>query len=100
MIAYKLMRLRKDGTVGPLFINRRLRIPLNTWMTAEDHPTRGFAHRPGFHCTAKPIAPHLKLSSDRVWYAVEIADFTTFERPQAQGGIWLLAQRMRLLRKL
>jgi hypothetical protein len=100
MIAYKLLKVRKDKSIGPLFINTRLRIPLGEWMVAEDHPTSGYAHRPGWHCTVKPVAPHLKMMDNRAWYIVEIEDFTRFDRPLAQGGVWLLAKRMRVLAPL
>ena len=52
--AYKLFRVRKDGTLGPLFINRRQVVPIGEWLTAEEHRTKGFAFRPGWHCTARP----------------------------------------------
>lgn len=29
---YKLFRLRKDGTLGPLFINASLRVPQRGWV--------------------------------------------------------------------
>ena len=69
--AFKLFRTRKDGTLGPLFINMRLRIEPGAWYEAEDHPTKGFAHRPGWHCGDTPEAPHLS-EEGRVWYEVEI----------------------------
>jgi hypothetical protein len=51
-IAYKLFRVRKDGTLGPLFINRPQRVPVGKALVAEDHPTKGFAFRPGWHVCA------------------------------------------------
>ena len=99
LIGYKLFRLRKDGTLGPLLINTRQRIPLDKWLWAEDHPTKGYAHRPGWHCTEKKSAPHLSIKG-RVWAKVEIRHFETYERPASQGGVWLLARRMRVLKIL
>ena len=99
MIAYKLFRKRKDGSLGPLFINQKQKIKLGEWLTAEDHPTKGFAHRPGWHCGAKPEAPHLK-EEGRVWYKVEIEDFYPFVRPLHQGGEWLIASRMRVIEEV
>jgi hypothetical protein len=99
MIGYKLFRLRKDGSLGPLFINARLRVPVGTWLPAEDHPTKGYAHRPGWHIMAKPEAPHLS-ERGRVWAEVEFEDHETYQRPRAQGGHWYLAKRMRVLRVL
>lgn len=49
MIGYKLFRQRKDGTLGPLFINRRQRLTIGETYIAEEHPTKGFAFRPGWH---------------------------------------------------
>ena len=97
MKAYKLLTVRKDGTIGPLFINRRLRVPIGKWIEAEDHPTKGYAHRPGWHCTNSPVAPHLS-ERDRRWYLVEIEDYVDIIRPASQGGTWYLAERMKVIR--
>lgn len=99
MIAYKLLRQRKDGTLGPLFINRRLRVPVGKWLQAEYHPTKGYVERTGWHTTLTPNAPHLKMT-DRVWAMVEIENFYQYSRPVSQGGIWYIAQRMRVLEVL
>ena len=96
MLAYKLLKVRKDGSIGSLFIERRARRPIGEWLISEDHQTKGFAHRPGFHCTAKPEAPHLSLK-ERKWYVVEIEDYEKIRRPESQGGIWYLAKRMKIL---
>ena len=96
MKAYKLMRLRKDGTLGSLFIDKKTVRLLGEWMVAEDHVTKGYAHRPGWHCTFKPFAPHLNKRG-RVWCEVEVDDFAILARPESQGGKWLLAQRMKII---
>jgi hypothetical protein len=96
--AYKLIRVRADGSLGPLFINRRQRLPIGEWMPAESHPTKGFALRPGWHCCGRASAPHLNGKREkRQWFKVEIADWKTFDRPEAQGGRWLLARHMRII---
>lgn len=97
--AYKLFRKRKDGTLGPLFINRKQVIPVGEWLEAEDHPTKGYAHRPGWHCGAEPKAPHLS-ERDRVWCEVEVEGYYDFPRPQHQGVRWMIADRMRVVREL
>lgn len=100
-IAYKLVKVRKDGTIGPLFINASLRIPVDTWLQAEAHRRRGFAFRPGWHCTRVDQAPHLKErlkgGEIRQWWKVEIADFEERVRPENQGGLWYLAQKIRFI---
>jgi len=101
MIAYKLLKRRRDGTLGPLFINASQRIPIGVWLEAEDHPTKGFAHRPGWHCTPEPHAPHLTMTPKhgppRVWCIVELKGVEQYSRPKAQGGTWLLARKMKVI---
>lgn len=99
MIAYKLLAVRKDGTIGPLFINKKLVIKAGKWMDAENHPTKGFQVRAGWHSMAKPEAPHLSIKG-RKWFLVEIEDFTSHQRPESQGGQWYLSNRMRVVAPL
>lgn len=98
MTAYKLMRLGKDGGVYPLFINRKERTRFNEILKAECYPTKGFAVRQGWHCCFTPYAPHLKetLSSgeERVWVEVKVRNWKSYDRPESQGGAWILAQEM------
>ena len=96
MIGYKLFRKRKDGTYGPLFINRRLRMVEGEWYQAEEHPTKGYAFRPGWHIVGTPNAPHLS-ERDRIWCRVQFFGAERLQRPAAQGGTWWLAERMRIL---
>ena len=102
--AYKLLRLGRDGLLYPLFISRLVPTPIGVWMPSECHPTRGFAVRQGWHCCFKPIAPHLRevLASGerRVWCEVEVEDWTSYDRPESQGGAWILAQKMKLVKVL
>jgi hypothetical protein len=94
--AYKLMRRRANGTLGPLFINCRQIVPFGKWLPAEDHPTKGYAHRPGWHVTLTPEAPHLSMRG-RVWVQVRVRakGLQELHRPRAQGGKWLLATWMK-----
>lgn len=102
MLVFKLFRLRRDGSLGPLFINRRQVVPVGEWLPAEDHPTKGYAHRPGWHCTFHPHAPHLKSGpgSGRVWTECEAEGVRVYSRPESQGGKWVLADRLRVVRVL
>jgi hypothetical protein len=99
MIAYKLIRKLKNNSLSPLFINKKSRIPIGVWLTAESHPTKGFAYRKGWHCTEKPTAPHLS-TKNRVWVKVEIEDYEQYKRPISQGGIWFLAQKIKILHEI
>ena len=98
IIAYKLVRKMSDGKLASLFIDRKSRLPINKWLVAENHPTKGFAHRPGWHCTLKPFAPHLS-ETGRVWVTVEIKGLSYYDRPESQGGTWVLAKQMRILKE-
>lgn len=96
LIGYKLFRIRKDGSIGPLFINRKLRIQLDKMYYAEDHPTRGYAHRPGWHICSRRSAPHLSKRG-RKWFKVYFEDYEEIKRPRKQGGLWYLAKRMKVI---
>ena len=96
MKAWKLFRKLKDGSIAPLFINKKLRLQPGIWYPAEAHRTKGYAFRPGWHVTALPFAPHLS-EKGRVWKEVLIEDFTEIVRPVQQGGKWYLANKMMVL---
>jgi len=97
--AYKLFRKRKDGTYGPLFINRKQKLYKGGSYLAEEHPTKGFAFRPGWHCCAEPKAPHLSKEG-RVWCEVIINDYTEHKRPENQGGLWYTANQLTIVREI
>ena len=103
MKAYKLVRI-KDGKLYPLFINKKEQFKIGKQMIAECYPTNGFAVRKGFHCCFIPYAPHLKekLSNGeiRVWIECEVEDWQSYDRPESQGGSWILAQKMKVNRIL
>lgn len=100
MKAYKLVRQLKNGDLVPLFINKKEPFKLGEWMSANYYPTQGFAPRLGFHCCVQPIAPHLKeilkSGQKRVWVEVEVQEFSYYNRPESQGGKWILAKRMKV----
>lgn len=99
MIAYKLLTKRKNGTLGPLFIGRKTIIPVGEWIESQDIPTKGFSHRPGWHTTKSPTAPHISMNG-RIWCKVEIRDFYEFKRPKSQGGIWYISKFMKIIEEL
>ncbi len=80
----------------PLFINKQQVLEIGVWYEAEEHPTKGYAFRPGWHTTLSPNAPHISIKG-RVWKEVEIEDFYEFNRPNSQGGKWFIAKRMKIL---
>ena len=96
IVAYKLFRKKRNGSLGSLFINRRQDIPIGKWLDAEPHETRGFAFRPGWHACNKPCAPHLSMKG-RTWFKVMIDDYDEMHRPEKQGGLWYIAKRIKII---
>lgn len=97
MIAYKLLRVRPDGSLGPLFIHRKAHIDVGVSLVAQCHPTKGYKVRPGWHCCSRPFAPHLSKVG-RIWAKVQIPDNSIGHvRPAAQGGLWYTAEVMKVL---
>ena len=99
MISYKLFRKLKDGSITSLFINKKEKLQFNKWLRAKSYPTQGYKLRPFWHCTSNPVAPHLSMRN-RVWCKVEMKDYTEFKRPKSQGGLWFLAEKIRILEEV
>ena len=97
MIGYKLFKQRKDGTLGPLFINRRQKLLIGEIYYAESHRTKGYVFRPGWHICSEMNAPHLS-KKNRVWAKVKFSDYTKHVRPESQGGVWFIANEMTIMR--
>lgn len=89
----------KDGSLSPLFINQKSRIPIGVWVEAEFHPKKGFAERKGWHCSLDGNLPHLSKNG-RVLCCVEIEDYEIYNRPKSQGGKWVLAQKMKIIKEI
>lgn len=104
MKAYKLVREKKDGKLYPLFIDKTRPYILGEKREAEYIPTKGFAPRFGFHCCFKPYAPHLKTTlangEKRVWIECNVNNYETYDRPESQGGEWILAKELTAIKKL
>lgn len=101
VICYKLVRIRKNNTLGSLFINRKAILPIGKWIEAEFFPTKGFAERLGWHCTYYPYAPHLKQNgTERVWVECRAESCIEYKRPESQGGVWILAKKIIIIKIL
>lgn len=85
-IGFKLFEMDTKGNLYPLFIDKKTIYPIGEWIQAENHPTKGYALRPGLHIGEICSAPWL-MSADgtyksqrskhwkRVWCEVEyVAD--------------------------
>lgn len=92
---FKLFRIRKDGTLGPLFIGQTIRIPVGKWQKAEAIRKSGFKFRPGWHACSEQFAPHLSMTG-RVWCRVSLRGVQRHERPQSQGGLWYVAKQLKV----
>lgn len=112
MKVYKKVRVLSDGNLYPLFIDKKKPFRFGEWLHCEFHPTKGFSPRcisedikGGWHCCFRPVAPHLNdvLSSGerRVWMECEArGEMVTYDRPESQGGAWLLAEEIMPVRVL
>lgn len=101
--AYKMVRKMKDGSYTPLFCGRSERYMAGQVYKSQDNTTNGFKSRQGFHCVPEPVAPHLKLNTKkekRVWLKVKVSDFRIMSRFEHQGGNWILANSMKVIREL
>lgn len=96
---YKRMKIRKNGTLGSLFINKKGILPIDKWLKAEYYPTKGYAPRFGWHCTFQPYTPHLK-EKGRVWVECFVKNYRTYDHPECQGGAWILANELKINRIL
>lgn len=96
VLAYKLLHVRKNGTLGSLFINKKAALPAGVWLLAEGHRTKNFAYRPGWHATHAPSAPHLSMAGRR-WYVVQLRGVQRIKRPESQGGVWYVARWLKIL---
>ena len=99
MFGYKLFRVRKDGTLGSLFINKKEVLPIGEWIKSESYPTKGYKFRPYFHVLPKPHAPHLS-NKGREWWKVELKLNKNVDRPESQGGTWYLADSIKILHQV
>ena len=99
MIGYKLFRVKANGDITSLFINKSESLPLNEWLEQGNYPTKGFKVRPGWHCCPKPHAPHLS-ENGRAWYRVEIRGVRKEIRPESQGGVWYLADSIKIIARV
>lgn len=99
IVVYKLLQFRK-GILYPLFINKSQETHVGEWLKSQCIPTKGFAIRQGWHCCKLPIAPHLKeiLASGekRVWVECLARDYVEYQRPESQGGTWVLADSIKI----
>lgn len=99
MKAYKLFRLKKNGAITSLFINKSIELPIGEWILAHNYPTKGFQVRKGWHSMKKKSAPHLSKKG-RIWCEVEILEYQEFKRPKSQGGQWYLSSLLKIKKVL
>jgi hypothetical protein len=45
-------------------------------------------------------APALRGPGVRCWVEVELQDYEHYDRPESQGGTWVLAQKMKVIREI
>lgn len=105
MIAYKIFKKSKSGLFKPAQVPvARLQhkgYEVGVWYPAENAQPTNLKERIGFHCVNQPSVPHIKIIPNKiVWVEVEIEDYTEIRRPQSQGGLWYLANHLKIIREL
>ena len=60
MVGYKLFRVRKDGTLGSLFINKKEVLPIGEWIKSKSYPTKS-VNRPESQGGTWYLADSIKL---------------------------------------
>lgn len=59
-VGFKLFEQDSRGNLYALFIDKKTVMPVGEWLKAENHPTKGFSNRPGYHIgEGIPSAPWL-----------------------------------------
>ena len=104
----KILNLRADGTMSPLFHETKRRFKEGVWepFTATlKHPTKqgrssaNLAFRPAFY--GGPKTPQLKMGYSSNQYRVKrdvaFRNWTKIKRPKNQGGGWYMAAEMMIL---
>jgi hypothetical protein len=104
----KILNLRADGTMSPLFHETKRRFKEGVWepFTATlKHPTKqgrssaDLAFRPAFY--GGPKTPQLKMGYSSGQYRVKrdvaFRNWTKIKRPKNQGGGWYMAAEMMIL---
>lgn len=96
-VGYKLFRVRRDGTLGPLFVGKRRVLPVGEWLECETNlPHPGLAHRPGWHVLINPDAPHLSRKGRQMYKVSFRGEMSRERRPACQGGEWVTAWEIRI----
>ena len=110
-VGYKLFNQKPNGALHPLFVDKQNPVPVGEMMPAHDNShlanKAGLQERPGWHAAPTPYAPHLmdregNMRPGRVWAQVSMPkhDSELYERPESQGGAWMLGGHMRVDRVL
>lgn len=106
MKAYKLLRIKKDGNLYPLYVNAEIPTPIGVWLEAEygEMTNNGkvksklgeLAFRPGWHASSIPYAPHIGkkgesgkiefMSDDHVWCECECASDINYQPLVNENG--------------
>lgn len=109
---YKLFSQHpQTGALHPLFVDKKNPVPVGEMLPARDNSAlaskANLQERPGWHAAPTPYAPHLmdregNMRPGRVWAQVSMPkhDSELYDRPESQGGAWLLGGHMRVDRVL
>lgn len=106
MKAYKLLRIKKDGKLYPLFVDTKTFIPIGVWIKAKCGELKSngnvksklgdLCYRPGYHLSDLPYAPHIGkkgdsgriefMNKDHVWCECEYASDINYQSLVNENG--------------
>ena len=103
MKMYKIMRVRSDGMLYSIGVNRNKPYDIDEWYTAEHIVSRKYKTKKGFYGFEKPDNERYKTTLQRgdrrIWVECEVEDYEFYHHVM-DGATWVIAQRMRMIRAL
>ena len=103
MLMYKVMRVKSDGMLYSINVNRRKPYNIDEWVTAEYILTKHYHDKKGFYGFEKPDVTKYKYKLQRgerrVWVECEVSDYEIVYYAPDQVN-WVIAQKMKIIRAL
>lgn len=103
MLMYKVMRIKSDGMLYSVNVNRNKPYNIDEWVNAEYILTKHYHDRKGFYGFEKPDSKKYKdklhRGDRRIWVECEVADYEIVYNAHDQVN-WVIAQKMKIIRAL
>ena len=97
MIAYKVLRRRKSGTLGSLYINKGAVLPVGEWLDAELHVTKGYQPQIGWTAYCNAVPP-ISMKGRELWEVDLGGNAKTEWSSYTASWMFVVSPRMKILR--